>query len=125
MSTWRLTDEQIAEINNFAMLNNQQKAFVKLFPDIREGALLGISVRFLAPVRWLDDSERNAQEINSILTEIEDISQHKLFATSKELFKRGILELKYSSVYRKTHDYLILRVMEYITNEMMQIVMKP
>lgn len=122
MATWNLTKGQIEKIAQYAGSVNKSNARVKMIPDIRSGILLGISVRFATPRSWREDTEKNRKIEKSIYDEIKERSHYRLLPEESNLIRRGVLELKYSSVFREANEWLVIETMKFIANEMPKLI---
>lgn len=121
MTTWKLTERQLTKVAEYARAINRRNAHVKMVPNIIDEALLGISVRFLAPKSWRDVTPENSQLERLIYQEIEERSRHRLFPERSELFRRGVLDLKYVSVHREANEHYILEAMKFIANDLIDV----
>ena len=121
MATWKMTDAQLAKIKDYADSVNEQNPHIKMIPNIVDGVLLGINVRFLPPKSWSAVTVENALVEDLIYDEIEKISRHRLFPERSRLFRMGILELKYSGVHRAADERCVLATMEFIANDLINV----
>ena len=122
MATWKLTERQLEKITRYADSVNRSNAEVKLIPNIRSEALLGISVRFAVPKSWQEDTEENRKAAETVYREIEERSYHRLLPERSDLIQQGVLELKYSSICRDSNEWYVIEPMKFLANDMMKII---
>ena len=121
MATRKLTNVQLAKIKDYASRINEQNPHIKIIPVIMDGVLLSISVRFLPPKSWSEVTPENCLIEDLIFDEIERRSRYRLFPERNGLFRKGILELKYSSVHRLANERCIIAVMEFIADDLIEV----
>lgn len=119
--TWKMTDEQLARIKQCAEDLNERNAHVKMVPNIQDDVLLSVSVRFLPPRSWSVVTPENAQLERWIYGRIEKYSHYRLFPDRNELFRKGILELKYNSVHRLADDRYVTEAMTFIAENLIDV----
>ncbi len=123
METWKLTDIQLAKIRDCASNINKQNPDLKMTLVVADGVLLGVSVRFLPPEFWLADTPKNAQIEKTIHEEIEKRSCRCLFPEKSELFRRGILELKYTSIHCAADESYVIEAMKFIADDLIDVIL--
>ena len=113
-----MNSKQISVIEEFIQKNNRESKIVQFYPRIEYGQLIEISVRFVAPAEryYSNDIE------DMILDRIVSLSSRRLFPSRNGLFKNGVLELKVSDSHRYTRVECIIRSLEFISNEMIDLI---
>ena len=121
MPMWKLTDVQLIKIKNYSNQINDENPHVKFTPNIINGVLLGVSVRFLPPKSWSTITSENARIEEFIYGNIEKVSRYRLFPERNGLFRNGILELEYSCVDREVDEQYVIAAMEFLANNLIDI----
>jgi len=120
MATWKLSEEQLDKIGKYTKTVNEHNRRVKFFPQITDGVLLGVDVRFGAPksLRMTDSKELKER----IYREIEERSRNRLIPDRGSAFERGVLELKYTSIYRRSDEQVVIEPLKFIADDMIDII---
>lgn len=114
----------LGQLEEYIKELNETNSYVQFFPKIENGVLLSIDVRFLAPTPEEKYFE-NDKKWERVKHEITTISRDRLFPVGKELFGKGILELKASYVHRYCDYFAIVNTLEYISEFMIDDIVLP
>lgn len=120
MATWKLSKGQLNKIVEYTRAVNKHNPHVKLFPQITDGILLGIEVRFGAPKSLRETDSKELKE--KIYQEIAERSRHRLIPDQASAFEQGILELKYTSIHRQSDEWVVLEPLKFIANDMRDVI---
>lgn len=106
----------LQELRDYIANPDNSNPHVKFFLRVEDGDLLGIDTRFFIT----GDNSVKEETWSNISNKITKLSRGRIFVLNDGLFEHGIMDLKVNYIHKYCYTPDYIRVLDYISNEMLE-----